>query len=525
MSASEAEAARGDLAFRLAALAGWRRGLLALFLGVLLAAALPPFHLLPAALVALTGLAWLISGRTRPAGAFLDGWWFGSGFSAAAFYWIANALLVDAQKYGWMYPLALIAIATGFGLFPAVAAWAASMAPGGRLRAVALGVAWLVLEWVRSWLFTGFPWNFVGTSLAFSDSLLQPAAWGGPWVLSAIVLAMALAPAIAGPASRFTPGTAATGMASAIAIIALAWFAGHLRLEPPETSSGPVLRLVQPNIEQHLKWDRSLFDEHFALQMALSSLAPLDQPPVAIIWPEAAIPYTLFRKPATLAELAAAAPQGGLIIVGAIRAEPDASGTLRARNSLLVFSRSGPVSLYDKHRLVPFGEYVPLRGLLPLERIVAGRHDIVAGPGPSTIEPAGLPAFGALICYEIVFPAGIVDARQRPQWLLNVTNDAWFGMSSGPHQHFEAARLRAVEQGLAVVRVANTGISGVIDSFGRVVASLPLGHRGVLDVALPRPLGHRTPYSRLGDWTLVLILFPACAVLVIAAGRRSRQGS
>ena len=517
--------AADDPASRLGALGGWRRRLLALLLGALLAAALPPFHLLPAALVSLTGLAWLIDGRDRPLGALADGWWFGGGFSAAAFYWIANALLVDAARYGWMYPAALLAIALGFGLFPAVSAWAACMAPRGRSRVLALAVAWLAVEWVRSWLLTGFPWNLVGTSLAFSDSLIQPAAWGGPWLLSAIVLAMALAPAAAAPAGRLTPRTAVAGIGGAVAVVALAWLAGSLRLDPEGPSSGPLLRLVQPNIEQHLKWDDALLEDHFALHVVLSSTSLPDEPPAAVIWPEAAIHWSFLEKPAVLAQLAATAPANGLILAGAIRAEPDGAGGFRARNSILAFDRSGLAETYDKHRLVPFGEYVPLRGLLPVERIVPGRHDIAPGDGPATIDPGTLPAFGALICYEIIFPAGIVDPGHRPDWLLNVTNDAWFGDSSGPVQHFEAARLRAVEQGLAVVRVANTGISGVIDSHGRVVASLPLGRRGVLDAVLPPPLAQRTPYARFGDWTLLPVLIPALAVLTLMALRSRGQTS
>ena len=505
---------------RLIALAGWRRRLLLVGLGVVLAAALPPFHMLPGAVVAFSGLAWMTSGHRRGAGAFLDGWWFGCGFSAAAFYWIANALLVDPLKHAWFYPLALVAIAAGFGLFPALASGIAGMVPGQRARIVALGVAWLVLEWVRSWFLTGFPWNLVGTSLTLSDSLIQGGALGGPWLLSAIVLVASLAPAAVAPAGRFTPRRVGGGLVVSIAVITLAWVAGELRLQNRDISSGPVIRLVQPHIEQHLKWERTLLDDHFANHVALSSLAPSSKSPVAIIWPEAAIPHTLLRKPEVLSNFAAMAPPGGLIMSGAIRAVPGADGTLEARNSLLVFSNKGPVTLHDKYRLVPFGEYVPLRRILPIETIAPGRRDMGRGPGPATIRVASLPDFGVLICYEIIFPTGITDPGHPPQWLLNITNDAWFGMSSGPYQHFQAARLRAVEQGLPVVRVANTGISGVIDPLGRVVASMPLGHRGVLDVALPAPLGDPTPWSRFGNWTLLVVLLPGLAFIVTALMRR-----
>lgn len=515
-----ASAADSDGIARLTALSGWRRRLVALGLGALLAAALPPFHLLPGAVVAFSGLAWLISGHRRGAGAFLDGWWFGCGFSAAGFYWIANALLVDPERHAWLYPLALLAIAVGFGLFPALASGVAGMVTGQRARIVALGVAWLVLEWVRSWLLTGFPWNLVGTSLAFSDSLIQGGALGGPWLLSAIVLVASLAPTAVAPAGLFTPRRLAGGLVVSIAVIALAWAAGEVRLQHRENASGPVLRLVQPHIEQHLKWERALLEDHFARHIALSSLKPAGEPPVAVIWPEAAIPYPLLREPAILSAFAAAAPPGGVIMAGAIRAVPGTGGALEARNSLLVFSGKGPVTLYDKYRLVPFGEYVPLRGILPIDTIAPGMRDMGRGPGPATIRVASLPDFGVLICYEIIFPTRITDPAHPPRWLLNITNDAWFGISSGPYQHFQTARLRAVEQGLPVVRVANTGISGVIDPLGRVVASMPLGHSGILDVALPSPLEHTTPWSRYGNWTLLVILLPGLAFIVVALMRR-----
>ncbi len=505
---------------RLTALTGWRRWLLALVLGALLAAALPPFHLLPAAVVAFSGLAWLISGHRRGAGAFLDGWWFGCGFSAAAFYWIANALLVNPEKHAWLYPLALLAIAAGFALFPALTAGLAGMVPGRRPRIVALGIAWLALEWIRSWLLTGFPWNLVGTSLAFSDSLIQGGAVGGPWLLGAIVLIAGLAPAAVAPADRFTPRRMAGGLAVSIAVIALAWAVGELRLRNSDNASGPMLRLVQPHIEQHLKWERALLKEHFARQMALSSLTPAGEPPVAVIWPEAAIPHTLLREPAVLSAFAAAAPPEGVIMAGAIRAVSGADGAREARNSLLVFSRKGPVTFHDKYRLVPFGEYVPLRGILPIDAIAPVARDMARGAGPATIRLASLPDFGALICYEIIFPSGITDPLQPPRWFLNITNDAWFGTSSGPYQHFQAARLRAVEQGIPVVRVANTGISGVIDPLGRVVASMPLGHSGILDVALPTPLEHPTPWSRYGNWTLLVILLPGLVFVAASLTRR-----
>lgn len=513
---------------RLALLHGWRRCLVLFGLGLVLAAVLPPFYVLPAALVALTGFAWILNGATTFRRAWFDGWLFGIGFSSAGFYWIANALLVDADRYGRLFPFALAAIALGFGLFPALAALFARIAPAGAPRAAALMVAWLLVEWLRSWALTGFPWNMLGTSLGLMDALLQPAAWGGPWVLSAIILLAALLPALMAHGGRLPRTRALVGFALSIALIAVVWGVGSMRLSAHATTyqQGTVLRLVQPNIAQADKWRSTLQDSHFATLIALSLSQPASEQPATIIWPEAAIPFQLLRKPQTLQEATTVIPDGGLLLAGAVRASEGTDGTLQPWNSMLVLDQTGLVATYDKHHLVPFGEYVPLRGILPIDKLTPGATDFVAGPGPVVINQGNLPPFGPLVCYEVIFPAEIIGAQGRPSWLLNITNDGWYGESTGPYQHFQAARLRAVEQGLAMVRVANTGISGFIDPVGRVLSSLPLGHRGVLDGPLPEPLAEPTLYARWGDWTLFFSLIPLIMILAwtLQASRRVGDG-
>ena len=509
---------------RLAGLAGRRRALVLAGLGGGLALSLPPVHLLPAALAGLTGLAWVLDGAGSVRRALLDGWFFGIGFSLAGFYWIANALLVDAGRFGWLYPFALALICAGLGAFPALAAGLARACPPGPPRVLALALAWVLVEWVRGWILTGFPWNTLGSALALSDALIQPAAWGGPWLLSAVVLAFALAPALAGRAGMLRPGGALAGVAGAIAVLAVVWAAGASRLASaaPEAETGPTIRLVQPAIAQEDKSRPALRAAHLAAHLALTLARPAGEPPAVVVWPEAAVPHALLREPATLARLAAAAPRDGALLVGAVRAGDDGSGVSRPRNSLLAIDATGVVGAYDKHRLVPFGEYVPARGLLPFGTIVPGGVGFAAGPGPAVMAVGNLPPFGPLICYEVIFPAGVVGDGDRPDWLVNVTNDAWFGRSPGPYQHFQAARMRAVEQGLPVVRVANTGVSGVVDGLGRVVARMPLGHRGVLDAALPAPLAAPPLYARIGDASLLLVLVPGCAALAWTLRRRGR---
>jgi len=496
---------------RLAALTGWRRLLTALVLGAVLAGAMPPFCILIAAMLALTGFVWLLDGAATFRRAFLDGWAFGAGFSGAGLYWIANALLVDAASFGWMVPFALAAIALGFGLFTAVVATLARLWPAGSARIIAFATAWLVLEWLRSWILTGFPWNPLGSAFSLAPELLQSAAWGGPWLLSALVLAAALLPALAVAAwprhrVRAMVGGAFAGLALVVALFALgAW---RMTAFPTTYAAEVQVRIVQPAIDQRDKWRSTLRDSHFATYIALS-MSQSAVAPDLVIWPEAAIPWQFLADPEHRAQATGMLSGDGLLLAGAVRFERDSAGNALPFNSLVALDRRGdPVAVYDKRHLVPFGEYVPLRGLLPIDKLTPGAVDFVAGTGPEVLTIGKTPPFRALVCYEAIFPAEIQGPGLRPDWLLNVTNDGWYGVSTGPYQHFQATRLRAIEQGLPLVRAANNGISGLIDPVGRILARLPLDAVGVLDVRLPAPLPGPTLYARWGDLTLLAILLP-----------------
>jgi apolipoprotein N-acyltransferase len=254
-----------------------------------------------------------------------------------------------------------------------------------------------------------------------------------------------------------------------------------------------------------MKWDPTAAARNFRLLLDLSA-APATHHLSAVIWPEAATPYLLERDPSHLREIATIAPEDGYVITGAVRADPPPGPVQHIWNSLEAVDGNGEiVARYDKAHLVPFGEYVPLRDTLPLKKITPGTMDYSAGPGPRTIELSGLPRFAPLICYEVIFPGAIVDERDRPDWILNVTNDAWYGQSSGPYQHFAIARTRAVEEGLPLVRSANNGVSGVIDPVGRVLARIDLDTVGYADLSLPAA-GEVTPYGRGGDRILLVLL-------------------
>ncbi len=515
-----------------AAAAGWRRHALAVLCGAFAAAALPPAHIFPFLIPAFCGLLWLLDGVERPKQAAFLGWSFGFGHGLIGLYWVGYAFLVDAAQYGFLMPFAIAGLAALLAFFPALALYGlARLGWQGAARVVALAIFWVLSEWLRSWIFTGFPWNLIGSVWSFSPEMLQLAALTGAWGLSFMTLLAAAAPAaLAGPPAASDRARKVTRVA-VLAFLLLplaAWTGGTLRLASapaPEdhTVEGVTLRLVQPNIEQSLKWQPDLRRGHLEKLIRMSRSSGFDEV-THVIWPETAIPYLMSNTPddAQLRRLvAAAAPENGLLLTGAPRRGPGQVGAtervtgngLLTWNSLYALDAAGEVrATYDKFHLVPFGEYVPLRWLLSFSKLTAGRGDFSSGPGVSTLVLPGLPAVSPLICYEIIFPGEVVDPGQRPGWILNVTNDAWFGDSSGPRQHFVSAQMRAVEEGIPVIRVANTGISGVIDGYGRVLGKLDLGVGGVLDIALPQPAEGQKIVAISSHWKLITELFLLCVL-------------
>lgn len=494
------------LARTISALRGRRRAAVAALLGVALTAALPPVYAVPFLLVAFCGLAWLLDGARSARDAALIGWWFGFGHFVTGLYWIAIALLVDAAQFGWMVPFAVFGLSGIFAFYTAgvtLAAW--KIGARGVAGAVVFAVCWTAGEWLRGHLLSGFPWNLTATAWADLPLMMQPAAWLGGYGLGMLTVLVAMLPAgVAGP----MPGRSRwLGLVLAVAILAVWMAGGALRLTGADGAMVPDvrLRLVQPDIAQNLKWDPARVEENFRQSVALTRSAGFETR-THVIWSESAAPFYLSNDAGRLDLLAAGAvPPGGILVTGALRTTPDPRNDFRVWNSLYAIDGRGIIqAVFDKFHLVPFGEYVPLRQILNIAKITHGSVDFSTGPGNVTLSLPGAPKFSPLICYEIIFPGHVVDASDRPQWIINITNDAWFGISSGPYQHFAAARMRAVEEGLPVARSANDGISGVIDPFGYVVASLGLGRRGVVDADLPRALDP-PPYARFGDW-LVLVL-------------------
>lgn len=498
----------GGLKDRIAGLTGWRRLALAFGLGVLTTAALPPVHAVPVLLLTLPLLLWLADGTARPRQAFLVGWVFGLGHFASGLYWISNALLIDPTRFGWMIPFAVGGLGALLGLFPAAAVAVARLAgTTGPGRVMLFAAAWTVFEWVRGWVLTGFPWNPLASVWMPADTVLQSTALIGTYGLSLLTALAFAMPAVLGDRAA----GAVRMVAAAWGVLAVLTLWGGWRLATAEVATvpGAVLRVVQPNISQHEKWKADQRDANLMTHVELSQrdgFADL----TAVIWPETAASFAINTDAPRRHLAALAAPPGGVLLTGAPRVTPPGEQPFRIWNSLVALNGDAAiVGSYDKMHLVPFGEYVPLRGILPIDKITPGSTDFSFGEGPRLMSVPGLPPAGPLVCYEVIFPGAIVlDPAHRPGWLLNVTNDGWYGISAGPYQHFATSRLRAVEEGLPLVRAANTGISGVIDPYGRVVASLALGTQGIIDSPLPAALAP-TPYARGGNavpLTLALLL-------------------
>jgi apolipoprotein N-acyltransferase len=508
------------------------RLLIAFAAGLLAAVAMPPLYLLPALFVALPIAVFVLDGagpgRLWPrAGtlwrAFAAGWAFGFGYFVAGLWWLGAAFLVESDEFLWALPLgvvglpAFLAIFHGLGFALARLLW--SETP---LRILALAFGLGAVELLRGHVLTGFPWNSLGQAAGAHLALLQSASLFGVEGLGVLLVAIAAAPAAlaaARPAARLLPISLA-----ALALAGLMLF-GHLRLEAAGGYAagttgvqGVRLRVVQPNVAQREK-DRpdggaDLLRRYLALSDRSTSPASTGLADVThLVWPESAFPFLLAEEPVALAAIADALPPSTVLITGAVRRlEGEAGAADRFGNALLAIDSDGAIfAAYDKIRLVPFGEFLPLDATLR----TLGLRQFVSTPGtfePGRIRPAiatpGAPPLLPLICYEAIFPEPLNSDLLEAAAIVNVTNDAWFGETFGPHQHFEQARMRAVEYGIPLIRSANTGISAVVDAYGRIVRQIPLGEEGVIDSHLP-PRAEATPMVALSRTPVLALLILA----------------
>lgn len=477
-----------------------RYGLMACF-GALAALGQAPFSLPLMTIVGLIGAFWACPAPETRRRAFASGLCFGTAYFVVALHWIVEPFLVDLARHGWMAPFALVFLSMGLALI-----WGGAFVlarAGGRWT---LAMAMTCAELLRAYLFGGFPWAMPAYALV-DGVLAQAGAWIGPHGLNLLLFASAAA--LAG--WRQNKVIAAAG--ASVFIISLIPIASDTTVE----NERPVVRLIQPNAPQHLKWDPDYLRVFFDRSIRLTQ-SGLERPDL-VIWPETSVPAPLDASTNTRAAIARAA-RGAPVVVGLNRFEG-----LRIFNSAAALDETGAVTgVYDKHHLVPFGEFVPFGDLMAGFGIhgLAAKHGggYSAGPGPRLLDLGELGKALPLICYEAVFPQDMRGTETRPDFLMQITNDAWFGSFSGPYQHLAQARMRAIEQGLPMLRAANTGISAVIDVDGRVVASLPLNTEGFLDAPLPAP---RPPtlYSRTGDLPLGTVAILLAIVLTLRARRKT----
>lgn len=516
---------------------GWRRALVAFLAGAFLVLSAAPFDFFAAGFVSFPVLVWLLDGAVpdRPGGrlrhlvpAFFVGWWFGFGYFVVGLWWVGMAMLVDAGNYAWAIPIAVVLLPAILALFYGFAASLARVAwSDGMGRVLALAAAFAIAEWLRTFVFTGFPWNPVGYAAMPIPLLMQSVGAVGTVGMNTLVVVVFAMPALlAGRRHR------RSGLVVATALIAAHAGYGYFALSRPrgEPVSTLPVRIVQPAIDQARKIDRQARDEIFSTLLALSG-QPAETgapPPALIVWPETSVPFIFAERPESLTAIAELLADGQTLMAGAVRAEEGSGGDrTRYYNSIVEIDAVGEITgAVDKVHLVPGGEYLPLEGLFGqfgIDRIVAIPVSFAPGAGRRTLAaPGGLTA-AAFVCYEMIFPDLVAEGVGAADLIVTVTNDGWFGDTPGPYQHLRQAQIRAVETGKPVVRAANTGISAVIDERGRILDALAIDARGTLDfaVAIHEPAKHAVPPRIAGFF---LLLLAATMALAMRSRPRHRVG-
>ncbi|MEP3046987.1 MAG: apolipoprotein N-acyltransferase [Roseibium sp.] len=513
---------------------GWRRRILCILCGAVSALSLPPFGLFLVLFLTIPGFVWILDGAIettqssygrRAWTGFLLGWFFGFGYFLAGLWWIGAAFLVEADKFAWLMPFAVIAMPIGLALFTgAGVAVAAALWTDHRYRIVLFAAALAMADWLRSNVLTGFPWNSFGYAVSENLVLSQTASLFGLYGLSFLVLSTCAAPAVLADArpmkQRLMVVVLAAGVLAAMCVF------GTIRLWATENFFADLdIRIVQPAINQHDKWRPELREEIFQTYLDMTE-APLGGSarigmPRLVVWPESAVPFLLSQEPGALTRVGQALGAKTELTTGAIRAEARAESP-QYFNSIFMIGNDGVVTgVYDKVRLVPFGEFVPFLDVLKkigVTNIAGPINGFASGFSRRPIETAGSFSFLPLICYEIIFPGILGSNSDRPSFLLNVTNDAWFGRTPGPYQHFAQARMRSIETGVPLIRAANTGVSAIVDGYGQVVQKLPVFERGIIDGNLPQRID-RTVYSRIGD--VIFLIISMFTVIFSAIFRRN----
>jgi apolipoprotein N-acyltransferase len=517
---------------------GWKRALVAMAAGALSVLALAPFNAWPVLFLTLPVLVWLIDGAGggRLGGipsAALTGYWFGLGYFVPGLYWIGYAFFVDAQTFAWLTPFAVLGLPAYLAIYTAIGFGLARLLwTKDATRILALAASLTVAEWLRGHALTGFPWNAFGYALSEPLPLAQTASLIGLWGMTFLTVAIFASPAVLIDRTADRKMAWRAPAAAIALLIAMGLFGAiRLSLHPTTMVAGTKLRLMQPNLQQDAKFNYSAKAEVMKKYLTLSDRASGPQSTgvrdaTILIWPESAFPFFLTREADAMAQIADLLPKGTVLITGSVRAPDLPPGTriTRAYNSIYVIDHDGGVlAVYDKLHLVPFGEFLPYQDLmekLGFEQLTRIQGGFIPGTVRHALEVPSAPRALPLICYEAIFPGDVAGRDERPGWIVNLTNDGWFGISTGPYQHMEQARMRAIELGLPLVRSANTGISAVVDPVGRTIASLGLGIEGVLDASLPAAIPP-TVYARVGDIPAAILI--ALAIILAVRKRVARR--
>jgi len=492
---------------------GWKRSAVSLTAGLLSAFSLPPYNGFPILFVTFAILIWLLDGSaaepannffTRGWSSFKTGWWFGFGYFLSGLWWVGTAFLVEADEFVWLLPFAVIALPAGLAIFWGLAAALSRIFWTEDWRRIIIFAVFLAAaEYARGTLFTGLPWNLLGYAALPFPLWMQSASVVGIYGVTLLCIPVFSVLGVFTPQSSMRPRGTTKLLVFALSLIVLHTGFGYWRLSNASDDMVPdvSLRLVQPAIAQKDKWLPEKETEIFQRYLALSTKATSKEKrglsgTTHLIWPESAFPFFLTERKDALAAIGAMLPEGTDLITGAIRMEASVAGRRNGYvfNSVYVIGSDGVITAAaDKVHLVPFGEYLPFQDLaesLGFTQLTKLKGGFEAGNIRPVLSTKTGPAFLPLICYEIIFSSDVIPKitdGERPQWIVNLTNDAWFGMTPGPYQHLQQSIVRGVEEGLPVVRVANTGISSLTDGYGRVIGQIPLGEIGVIDLPLPKP--------------------------------------
>ena len=516
------------LSGRIMLLSGAGRAFVAFLAGLFTVLALPPFGIFIVPFLTFPVLVWLMDGASgnpdhgllrRAFPAFAIGWCFGFGYFLGGLWWLGNALLVEADDFAWALPLAVIGLPAVLAVYYGLATVLARMLwSDGLGRIAALALAFGVAEWVRGFLLTGFPWNAIGYAAMPAPVMMQSAVVFGLSGMNGLAVFVFAMPALIG-----TRKGAGLGLSLAALLVIAHVGYGYWRLSAPAVpEAGLSVRLVQPVIDQSTKLDDAAREEIFTAHLQLTAAAPAEggKRPDIVVWPETSVPFLLTENPDALVSIADVLQDGQVLIAGAVRGENAGTGLPpRYYNSVYAIDDRGQIiGAADKLHLVPFGEYLPFESLLSslgLQSVAAsmpGGFSAAASRSLLTL-PDGKVLY-PLICYEAIFPDEIGDDALRTDMLLNVTNDAWFGDTPGPYQHFQQARLRAVETGVPLVRGANSGISAVVDGYGEVVSGAAFDVKGVVDTILPGKVAIPfTPGEQQRNALLIAVMSLAVALV------------